>query len=138
MLPDKLTLEIVTPERRILTDTVDEVVLPGKMGSLGVLPGHAPLLTSLGVGELEYRKGSAKRYLAIAGGFAEVLPTRVIVLADTAEKAEEIDLDRARSKRERIEASMKQATTDFDFDNAAVDLEKCVIRIQVGRKATGG
>ena len=138
MLPDKLTLEIVTPERRVLSETVDEVVLPGKLGSMGVLPGHAPLLTSLGVGELEYRKGGAKRYMAVAGGFAEVLPTRVIILAGTAEKAEEIDLDRARAKRERIESQMKQATTDFDFDAVSVDLEKAIIRMQVARKATGG
>jgi len=138
MLPDKLTLEIVTPERRVLAETVDEVVLPGKLGSLGVLPGHAPLLTSLGVGELEYRSGGAKHYLAIAGGFAEVLPTRVIILAETAERAEEIDVDRAREKREGIESRMKSATTDFDFDAASVSLEKAIIRIHVARKAAGG
>src|SRR5437867_8975567 len=118
MLPEKLTLEIVTPERRVLTETVDEVVLPGRLGYLGVLPGHAPLLTALSIGELEYRRGSVKRYLAIAWGVAEVVPSRSIVLAETAERAEEIDVDRARRKKAEIEARMKRPDACFELSNA--------------------
>ncbi|PYT09750.1 MAG: F0F1 ATP synthase subunit epsilon [Acidobacteria bacterium] len=137
MLPEKLTLEIVTPERRVLTETVDEVVLPGRLGYLGVLPGHAPLLTALSIGELEYRQGSVKRYLAIAWGFAEVLPSRIIVLAETAERAEEIDVDRARRKKAEIEARMKSPDPYFDLDKATIATEKEVIRIHVARKSAG-
>jgi F-type H+-transporting ATPase subunit epsilon len=137
MLPDKLTLEIATPERRVLIETVDEVVLPGKLGYLGVLPGHAPLLTSLSVGELMYRRGSDRKYLAMAWGFAEILPTRVIVLADVAERAEEIDLDRAQAKKSEVEARMKSPDPSFDMNAASVSLQKAVIRIQVAHKKTG-
>ena len=137
MLPDKLTLEIATPERRVLLETVDEVVMPGKLGYLGVLPGHAPLLTSLAVGELMYRKGSERHYLAISWGFAEVLPTRVIVLAEMAERAEEIDVERAQSKKLEIEGRMKSADPDFDLNALGASLEKAVTRIQVAHKKTG-
>ena len=133
MLPDKITLEIATPERRVLIETVDEVVLPGKLGYLGVLPGHAPLLTSLSVGELMYRKGAEKKYLAMAWGFAEVLPTRVIVLADLAEPAEEIDVARAQAKKSEVEARLKNADSSFDMKAASVSLQKAIIRIQVAR-----
>jgi F-type H+-transporting ATPase subunit epsilon len=136
MLPDKLTLEIVTPERRVLTETVDEVVLPGKLGYLGVLPGHAPLLTSLEVGELMYRKGAERHYLAIAWGFAEILPNKVIILAETAERAEEIDLDRAQGKKSEIESKLK-ADPYKDLERASVSLRKAVIRIQVAGKRAG-
>src|SRR5437867_5771731 len=137
MLPEKLTLEVVTPERRLLAETVDEVVLPGRLGYLGVLPGHAPLLTSLSVGELEYRKGSEKRYLAVAWGFAEVLPARVIVLAETAERAEEIDLERAERKKAGIEAAMRSPDPYFDLDKATIGPQKAVIPIQVAHKSAG-
>ena len=137
MLPDKITLEIATPERRVLIETVDEVVLPGKLGYLGVLPGHAPLLTSLSVGELMYRKGAEKKYLAMAWGFAEVLPTRVIVLADLAEPAEEIDVARAQAKKSEVEARLKNADSSFDMKAASVSLQKAIIRIQVAHKKTG-
>src|SRR5436190_10197720 len=99
-LPTKLTLEVVTPERKILSEVVDEVVLPGRDGYLGVLPGHAPLLTSLKIGQVEYRQGSEKSYLSLAWGFAEVLPDKVTILADVAERPEEIDVERAKAKKE--------------------------------------
>src|SRR5438093_12730734 len=98
-LPEKLKLEIVTPERKILCETVDEVVLPGREGYLGVLPGHAPLLTSLKIGQVEYRKGKQPFYLSLAWGFAEILPERVTILAEIAEPAEEIDVERAQAKK---------------------------------------
>src|SRR5262245_62958219 len=94
-LPKYLTLEVVTPDRAVVTDRVDEVEIPGSQGYFGVLPGHTPLLATLQVGELWYRKGQEKVYLSIAFGFAEVLPDRVTVLAQLAERAEEIDVARA-------------------------------------------
>jgi F-type H+-transporting ATPase subunit epsilon len=112
-LPTKLTLEVVTPERKILSETVDEVVLPGRDGYLGVLPGHAPLLTSLRIGEVEYRQGGEKSYLSLAWGFAEILPEKVTILADVAERPEEIDIERAKAKKEEIERQIKTAGPDF-------------------------
>src|SRR2546425_10613309 len=98
-LPGSIHLEVVTPERRLVSEVVDEVILPGSEGSLGVLPGHTPLLTALGVGELIYRRGGDRRYVAISWGFAEVLPERVSVLAEIAERAEGIDRERAATAR---------------------------------------
>src|SRR5947207_14147308 len=102
-LPTKLTLAVVTPEKKILSETVDEGVLTGRDGYLGVLPGHAPLLTSLKIGQVEYRQGGEKSYLSLAWGFAEVLPDKVTILADVAERPEEIDVERAKAKKEEIE-----------------------------------
>src|SRR5580765_8800409 len=98
-LPTKLTLEIVTPDRALLREEVDEVVVPGSQGEFGVLPGHTPMLSTLKIGELWYRQGQEKHYLAIAFGFVEVLPDRVTVLAQIAEKAEEIDHARAEAAK---------------------------------------
>jgi len=148
MLPTKLHLEIVTPEKRLLSESVDEVVLPGREGYLGVLPGHAPLLTSLAIGRVEYRKGAETHYFALAWGFAEVLPEKVTILAEVAEGAEEIDLDRAKKKKEEIERAMKEAGSDFDFAKAQASLQKAIVRIELadlqirqrgpGRKGGGG
>ena len=138
MLPTSLRLEVVTPERRLLDETVDEVVMPGSQGYLGVLPGHAPLLTSLAVGVLEYRKGTQKHYLAIAWGFAEVLPERVIVLANIAERAEEIDLARAEAKKSEIEEKIRRAQAELDMDLLTGSLQKAVTRVQAARRAQGG
>jgi F-type H+-transporting ATPase subunit epsilon len=138
MLPTKLVLEVVTPERRLVNETVDEIVLPGKTGYLGVLPGHAPLLTSLSVGELMYRQGTQKHYVSIAWGFAEVLPERVIVLADIAERAEEIDLERAKAKKAEVEEEIRRARAEVDMDLLGASLEKSVVRIQVASRARGG
>src|SRR5688500_20376201 len=98
-LPTKITLEIVTPERSLVNEQVDEVQLPGSEGYFGVLPGHTPMLATLQVGELWYRVGSEKRYLSIAFGFVEVLPERVTVLATMAERREESDVPRAGATR---------------------------------------
>src|SRR2546422_5937969 len=103
-LPESIHLEVVTPDTRVVSEVVDAVVLPGSEGSLGVLPGHTPLLTTLGIGELAYSRGGAKGYVAIAWGFAEVLPDRVSVLAEIAERAEGIDRERDR-KSTRLNSS---------------------------------
>src|SRR5215216_2052077 len=120
-LPTKLTLEIVTPDRSLVTEQVDEVQLPGSEGYFGVLPGHTPLLSTLQVGELWYRVGQDKHFLSIAFGFAEVLPERVTVLAQIAERAEEIDVARAEAAKRRAEERVARASTpqaDMDFERA--------------------
>ena len=137
-LPTHLTLEIVTPDRALVTEDVDEVELPGTEGYLGVLPGHTPLLTSLQVGMMWYRKGTEKFYLSLAFGFAEVLPDRVRVLARIAELAEEIDVTRAEEHRRRAEESIQAARTgdmDIDLERARISMIKALSRIQVATKA---
>lgn len=135
-LPTKLTLEIVTPDRALINEQVDEVELPGSEGYFGVLPGHAPLLASLQVGELWYRIGNEKYYFAVAFGFVEVLPEHVTVLARIAEKAQDIDVARAEAAKkraeERVVASPRQ---DIDFERARVALMKSLIRLQVASRA---
>ena len=130
-LPTKLTLEIVTPDRALVTEQVDEVELPGSQGYFGVLPGHTPLLATLQVGELWYRQGQEKTYLAIAYGFAEVLPERVTVLAQIAERAEDIDPSRAEEAKKRAEARLHEAVNDVDYDRARAALQKSLARLQV-------
>jgi len=128
-------LTIVTPERSLIDERVDEIQLPGAEGYLGILPGHAPLFTELKVGELGFRKGSIWAWLSVAWGFAEVLPSQVRVLAETAERANEIDVERAARAKERAEKRLSQSGQDVDYNRALVALERAVIRIQVSRKA---
>ncbi len=134
MLPNTLTLEVVTPERQVIDEVVSEVQLPGLDGYLGILPGHAPLITELGVGELSYRKGEDTFYATAIRGFAEVLPDRVIVLAEMAERAEEIDVNRARAALERAEKRLKPDAKDTDWDRATLALQRALIRLQVASK----
>ena len=108
-LPTHIDLQIVTPERLLVQEQVDEVEIPGSKGYFGVLPGHTPMLASLAVGELWYRKGQDKIFLSIAYGFAEVLPDRVTILARLAERAEDIDIERAESARRRAEERLAQS-----------------------------
>jgi len=129
-----IKLSIVTPERSLVSEDVDELEIPGADGYLGVLPGHAPLFTELKVGELSYRKGSTWTFLSVAWGFAEVLPDQVRVLAETAERASEIDLARATHAKERAEERLKKTSSDVDYDRARVALERAIVRIQVARK----
>jgi F-type H+-transporting ATPase subunit epsilon len=129
-----IQLTVVTPERSLVNEQVDELQIPGAEGYLGVLPGHAPLFTELKVGELSYRKGSTWTSLAVAWGFAEVLPDQVRILAETAERAHEIDLERAARAKERAEKRLMQGGNDVDYDRARVALQRALIRIQVGRK----
>src|SRR3954467_9081534 len=138
-LPTKLTLEIVTPDRALVAEPVDEVELPGSDGYFGVLPGHTPLLASLSVGELWYRVGQEKHYLSLAFGFAEVLPERVTVLAQIAERAQDIDVERAERAKKRAEERLAQAKpssqSDMDFERARIAMMKSLIRLQVASRA---
>jgi F-type H+-transporting ATPase subunit epsilon len=120
MLPETLTLEVVTPDRAVVRESVAEVSLPGRGGYLGILPGHTPLLTELATGALSYRQGSQTRRLAVSGGFAEVLPDRVIVLAEAAERAEEIDTARARTALSAAEKQLAAAGTDWEAAQQAI------------------
>jgi len=132
-LPESIHLEVVTPEGRLVSEVVDEVILPGSEGSLGARPGHTPLLTSLGIGELIYRRGSDRRLLAIAWGFAEVLPDRVSVLAEVGERAEGIDRERAAAARDRALKRLRERAAETDFERAQVALQKALIRLQVSQ-----
>lgn len=127
-------LTIVTPERSLVDEHVEELQIPGAEGYLGILPGHAPLFTDLKVGELGYRKGSTWVWLSVAWGFAEVLSDQVRVLAETAERANEIDVDRATRAKERAEKRLAQTGEEVDYNRALVALERAVVRIQVSRK----
>ena len=134
-LPISLTLEIVTPDRALVTEQVDEVQVPGSVGYFGVLPGHAPLLASLSVGELWYRIGADKHYLAVAFGFVEVLPDRVTVLARIAEPENDIDIARAEAAMARAEKRIGEPRTDIDFERARIAMMKSLIRLQVASRA---
>ena len=139
-LPTKLTLEIVTPDRALLREEVDEVVVPGSEGEFGVLPGHTPLLSTLKIGELWYRQGQEKHYLAVAFGFVEVLPDRVTVLAQVGERAQEIDVQRAERAKQRAEQRLAQtqphlSQVDFDIERARIALMKSLLRLQVASRA---
>jgi F-type H+-transporting ATPase subunit epsilon len=133
-LPDTLQLEIVTPERLVVRDTVQEVQIPGKNGYLGILPGHAPLITELSVGEISYRIDGITHWLSVAWGFAEVLPVKVTILAENAERAEEIDLERARKARERAEQILRSGDPNTDYDRAQAALQRAEARLDVASK----
>lgn len=131
-MADRITLEIATPIRMAVAETVDEVVLPGSEGSFGVLPGHAPFLTTLGIGEGRYRVGREEHRLVITGGFAEVRNDKVIVLADTAERPEEIDRARAERARERAERRLGgRSQEDVDYMRAQAALARALLRLQM-------
>ena len=134
-IPSHLQLEIVSADRSLVKETVDEVQIPGANGYLGVLPGHTPLLTTLHVGQLWYRQGQDKHYLSIAFGFAEIQPDRVTILAQIAERADEIDVARAEAAKKRAEERLAKATVDMDFERARIALMKALIRLQVASRA---
>ena len=135
-MPDAIELVIVTPEKQLLRERVPDVEMPGENGYLGILPGHAPLMTELGIGELSYHDASGKEstHIAIIRGFAEVLPDRVAILAETAERAEEIDLQRAKEALARAEKHLASNDPNIDWDRASVALQRALIRIQVATK----
>lgn len=142
MLPSKLQLHIVSADRSLVSEAVDEVEIPGVDGYFGVLPGHTPLLAVLGAGELWYRISDAAnpgtsltRYLALAFGFAEVQPDRVTILADIAEKSDEIDVARAEAAKKRAEERIARRTVDMDAERARIALMKSLIRLQVATRA---
>jgi F-type H+-transporting ATPase subunit epsilon len=137
MLPEAMELVIVTPIRQLVRTRAKGVTLPGADGYLGVLPGHAPLMTELGIGELTFQGGTQSEPLSVIRGFAEVLPDRVTVLAETAELAAEIDLERAEGAKARAEKRLAAGDPNIDWDRATVALQRALIRIQVARKHRG-
>ena len=130
-----IRLELVTPERLLLSEEVDEVVAPGYEGEFGVLPGHTQYLAILSIGMLWYRKGSAKTRMALGGGFAEVNHDRLVVMADTAERGDEIDVERAQRARDRAEARLKELSLDDEtYAKAYAELQRALVRMA----ASGG
>src|SRR5689334_25098841 len=129
MADGPIHLTVVTPERSLVDERVDELQIPGAAGYLGVLPGHAPLFTELKVGELGYKKNGRWSYLAVAWGFAEILPDQVRVLAETAERANEIDVERATRAKERAEQKIRLGGDDLDYANELVTMERAVVSI---------
>jgi F-type H+-transporting ATPase subunit epsilon len=136
MAEGTINLTIVTPERAVVTEVVDELQIPGAEGYLGILPGHAPLFSELKVGELGYRKGDRWFFLSVAWGFVEVMPDQVRILAETAERAQEIDLERANRAKQRAEERIARGGDEVDYNRALVALERAMVRIQVSRKSS--
>lgn len=134
-LPDHLTLEIVTPDHSVVSEQVDEVQIPGAEGSFGVLPGHTPLLATLQVGELWYRKGQDTTYVAVSFGFAEVLPDRVTILAQIAESADQIDVLRATTSEKRAKDRLARPVADMDLERARLAMLKSLVRLRVASRA---
>jgi F-type H+-transporting ATPase subunit epsilon len=135
-MADTFQLEIVTPEKKVVTTAAEEVQIPGKNGYLGVLPGHAPLITELAVGEITFREasGSNEQRLAVAWGFAEVLPDKVTILAETAERPSEIDVARAREAKTRAEERLASGDTTVDVERALDALQRAETRLEVAAK----
>jgi F-type H+-transporting ATPase subunit epsilon len=135
-MAETIKIEIVTPERKLVSDTATEVSVPGRSGYLGILPGHAPLISELAVGEISYRTPEgASRHLACAWGFVEVLPEKVTILAEIAERAEDIDVERARAARVRAEAALRSTSgTDEEQERLQADLERATTRVEVAGK----
>ncbi len=127
-------LDIVTPERKVLSEMVDIVVAPGELGEFGVLPGHIPFLCKLKVGELRYRVGGALRHVAIMGGYAEVLNNQVTILATAAEEASEIDIIRAKAARERAERRIAETRDKLEFVRAQAALQRAMARLKVAER----
>lgn len=137
-LPTHIQLEIVTPDRQVAHESVTAVTIPGKHGYLGILPGHAPLLAELKVGEVICTRDGTKHYLAVSWGFAEVLPDRCIILVQTAERAEEIDLARAERALERAEGRLKKVSDPtLDADRAREAYERALARLHAARREGG-
>jgi len=133
-MAEKILLEIVTPERKVVSETVDIVVAPGELGEFGVLPGHIPFLCKLKIGELRYRVGAASRHIAIMGGYAEVLNNQVTILATAAEAATEIDVIRAKAARERAERRIAESRDKLEFARAQAALQRAMARLKVAER----
>lgn len=130
-MAEAIELEIVTPERLVVKDVAQEIQIPAKNGYIGVLPGHAPLITELAVGEIAYRKAGVVHRLACAWGFAEVLPNKVTILSETAERANEIDVPRAQESRTRAERRLQSGESELDYERALNALQRAEVRLQV-------
>jgi F-type H+-transporting ATPase subunit epsilon len=136
-MADTFQLEIVTPEKKVVDTAAEEIQIPGKNGYLGVLPGHAPLITELAVGEVTFRAAAKQERLAVAWGFAEVLPDKVTILAETAERPSEIDVERARKAKERAEQRLTSGDTSVDVERSLNALHKAETRLEVAEAKTG-
>jgi len=130
-MAETFQLEIVTPEKKVVETRAEEIQIPGKNGYLGILAGHAPLITELSVGEITYRENSTEQKLAVAWGFAEVLPDKVTILAETAERPSDIDVDRARKAKERAEQRLTSGDASVDVDRALDALHRAETRIEI-------
>jgi F-type H+-transporting ATPase subunit epsilon len=135
MAEGTIDLTIVTPERSVVREQVEELQIPGAAGYFGVLPGHAPLFSELKVGEVSFRQGNRWSFLAVAWGFVEVQPNQVRILAETAERAQEIDIDRATRAKQRAEERISKGGDAVDYNRALIALERALIRIQVATRA---
>lgn len=136
-MKNKILLEVVTAQRMVFSEEVDEVTAPGVEGEFGVLPGHIPFITTLKIGEIMYRQGSAKRYMAVTWGYAEVLPDRVTILSESAQLADEIDIARAMAEKERAEAQLqKMAVADKDYWTVKASMDKAITEVVVYGKKT--
>ncbi|MGC8495178.1 MAG: F0F1 ATP synthase subunit epsilon [Syntrophobacteraceae bacterium] len=133
-MAEKIFLEIVTPEKKVVSETVDIVVAPGEMGEFGVLPGHIPFLCKLRVGELRYRLGSVQQHIAIMGGYAEVLNNQVTILATAAEAATDIDVIRAKAARERAERRLAESRDKLEFARAQAALQRALARLRIAER----
>lgn len=131
IMSDTFQLEIVTPEKQVVKDEAEEAQIPGRSGYLGILPGHAPLITELSVGVITYRSKGSAHTLAVAWGFAEVLPDKVTILAETAERSDEIDIARAQKAKERAEQRLKSNDPQVDFNRAEDALQRAETRLKV-------
>jgi F-type H+-transporting ATPase subunit epsilon len=134
-MADTLHLQIVTPDKKLVDEQTDQVQIPGKSGYLGILPGHAPLLTELMIGEISYSKGGTMVYLAVSWGFAEVLPDKVTILADTAERAEDIDVQRAQEAKAKAEEELRNPSQEMDYDAVNRALRRAEVRLEVAARA---
>ena len=130
-MPDTFQLEIVTPEKLVVNEAVEEAQIPGLGGYLGILPGHAPLITELAVGAITYRAQGVTKTLSVAWGFAEVLPDKVTMLAETAERPEDIDVNRAQKAKDRAEQMLKSNDPQLDYDRAQDALQRAETRLKV-------
>jgi F-type H+-transporting ATPase subunit epsilon len=136
-MADKIQLEVVTPEKMVVSEPVDIVVATGVEGEFGILPGHIPFLTPLRIGELRYRSGSKTEYMAVMGGFAEVSHNKVTILAESAEKVRDIDLERARKAKERAEQRLTEAQAKkegVDYARAEAALKRSILRLKMIEK----
>jgi F-type H+-transporting ATPase subunit epsilon len=132
-LPEKIHLEIVTPEKHLFSGDVDSVTVPANTGYLGILPGHAPLLAELGIGEIEYKMSGQVEFLFCSWGFLEVLPDRVVLLAQTAESGSDIDVKRAEEAKTRAEKMLESKSVDIDFDRAQLALMRAIARLDAAK-----
>jgi F-type H+-transporting ATPase subunit epsilon len=132
---ETLHLQIITPDKQLVRDEADQVQIPGKSGYLGILPGHAPLLSELMIGEISYSHDGTTHYFAVSWGFAEVLPHKVTILADTAERAEDIDVKRAQEAKARAEEALRNPSPELDYDAVNFALRRAEVRLEVAARA---